>query len=90
VKIDLGAHVDGFVATLAHTVVLQADMNAPVTGAQADVMQATLLAGEAAIRLMRPGMKNTDVGVAIEKIATEFGVNVVEAGAYTRSHFSST
>ena len=29
VKIDLGAHVDGYVSTVAHTVVLMGDMNAP-------------------------------------------------------------
>lgn len=78
VKIDLGSHIDGYIATLAHTVVLQGDMNAPVTGAQADVMKAVQVAGEAAIRKLRPGLKNTDVGVAIEKVAEEFGVSVCE------------
>eukprot|EP00227_Mantoniella_beaufortii_P011326 CAMPEP_0197593610 /NCGR_PEP_ID=MMETSP1326-20131121/18565_1 /TAXON_ID=1155430 /ORGANISM="Genus nov. species nov., Strain RCC2288" /LENGTH=385 /DNA_ID=CAMNT_0043159617 /DNA_START=63 /DNA_END=1220 /DNA_ORIENTATION=- len=78
VKIDLGAHVDGFVATVAHTVVLMGDMNAPVTGPQADVMQAVITAGEAAIRKLRPGSTNIEVGAAIAKVAEEFGVNMVE------------
>jgi len=84
VKLDLGAHVDGFVATVAHTVVLMGDMNAPVTGVQADVMAAAVTAGEAAIRKLRPGCNAADVGKAIERVAEDFGVNVVE-GVLTHS-----
>jgi methionyl aminopeptidase len=78
VKIDLGAHVDGYVSTVAHTVVLMGDMNAPVTGAQADVMKAVVTAGEAAIRKLRPGVANSEVAKAIERVAEDFGVRVVE------------
>ncbi len=78
VKIDLGAHVDGYIAVVANTVLLQGDMNAPVTGQQADVMQAAVIAGEAAIRKLRPGNTNADVAAAIAKVAEDFGVNVVE------------
>ena len=78
VKIDLGAHVDGYVAAVAHTVVLMGDMNAPVTGAQADVMKAVVTAGEAAIRKLRPGVNNSEVAKAIGRVAEDFGVRVVE------------
>jgi methionyl aminopeptidase len=61
VKIDLGAHVDGYIAVVANTVVLMGDANAPVTGQQADVMQAAITAGEAAIRKLRPGSTNNEV-----------------------------
>jgi methionyl aminopeptidase len=78
VKIDLGAHVDGYIAVVATTKVLNADMNAPVVGQQADVMQAAVIAGEAAIRKLRPGNTTTAVAAAIAKVAEDFGVNVVE------------
>jgi methionyl aminopeptidase len=54
------------------------DMNAPVTGAQADVMKAVVTAGEAAIRKLRPGVANSEVAKAIERVAEDFGVRVVE------------
>ena len=52
VKIDLGAHIDGFIAVVAHTVVAGKDK---ITGRQADVMLAAHLASEAALRLVKPG-----------------------------------
>jgi methionyl aminopeptidase len=84
VKLDLGAHVDGYIAVVANTVVLMGDMNAPVTGVQADAMQAAITAGEAAIRKLRPGVSNQEVGKAIERVAEDFGVHVVE-GVLTHS-----
>ena len=77
-KLDLGAHVDGYIAVVANTVVLMGDMNAPVTGVQADAMQAAVTAGEAAIRKLRPGVSNSEVAAVIAKVAEDFGVNVVE------------
>ena len=44
VKIDLGAHIDGFIAVVAHTWVLGASAEAPVTGRKADVIMAAHLA----------------------------------------------
>ena len=41
-------------------------------------MQAAFTAGEAAIRKLRPGASNADVGRAIERVAEDYGVNVVE------------
>ena len=54
------------------------DMNAPVVGAQADVMKAVVTAGEAAIRKLRPGVNNSEVAKAIGRVAEDFGVRVVE------------
>lgn len=51
-KIDLGAHIDGFIAVVAHTVVVGVDK---VTGRQADALLAAHLASEAALRLAKPG-----------------------------------
>ena len=61
---DLGAHIDGFVATAAHSLVVQADEDAAVTGKAADVIAAANTALEAAIRLIRPGKKISDVSPA--------------------------
>ena len=51
---DLGCHIDGFIAVVAHTHVLQ---EGPVTGRAADVIAAASTAAEVALRLVRPGKK---------------------------------
>lgn len=51
---DLGCHIDGFIAVVAHTHVLQ---EGPVTGRAADVIAAANTAAEVALRLVRPGKK---------------------------------
>ena len=61
VKIDLGAHIDGFIAVVAHTLVVGASREAPVTGKKADAMLAAHLASEAALRLVKPGNETYEV-----------------------------
>jgi len=78
VKIDLGAHIDGFIAVVAHSFVLGASAEAPVTGRQADVMVAAHLASEAALRLVKPGMENTEVTETVTKIGEAFECKPVE------------
>lgn len=75
VKIDLGCHIDGFIAVVAHTHVLQAG---PVTGRAADVITAANTAAEVALRLVRPGKTNKDVTEAIQKVATAYDCKVTE------------
>ena len=73
-RIELGSHVDGYIATAATTIVVGANKTeAPVTGRKADVIQATHLATEAALRLMKPGKSSYEVTEAVQKIAKEFG-----------------
>jgi curved DNA binding protein len=79
VKIDLAAHVDGFVSTFAHTVVATDKPAEAITGKKADVICAAYFAGEAAVRLIRSGHKNSEVTDVFAKVAKDFGVNVVEA-----------
>ncbi|XP_057476724.1 ERBB-3 BINDING PROTEIN 1-like [Actinidia eriantha] len=74
-KIDLGCHIDGFIAVVAHTHVLQ---QGPVTGRQADVIAAANTAAEVALRLVRPGKKNKDVTEAIQKVAAAYDCKIVE------------
>lgn len=50
----MGCHIDGFIAVVAHTHVLQ---EGPVTGRSADVIAAANTAAEVALRLVRPGKK---------------------------------
>ncbi|XP_004489059.1 ERBB-3 BINDING PROTEIN 1-like isoform X1 [Cicer arietinum] len=74
-KIDLACHIDGFIAAVAHTHVLQ---EGPVTGRAADVIAAANTAAEVALRLVRPGKKNKDVTDAIQKVAAAYDCKIVE------------
>lgn len=64
VKVDLGAHIDGFIAVAAHTVVAKADATEKVSGRAADVILATYWASQAALRLLKPG---TGVSVPLRR-----------------------
>jgi len=52
---DLGAHVDGFIAVVAHTIVIGSSSEKKVTGRKADVVLAAHFASQAALRLLKPG-----------------------------------
>ncbi|KAG0466522.1 hypothetical protein HPP92_017498 [Vanilla planifolia] len=75
VKIDMGCHIDGFIAVVAHTHVLQ---DGPIVGRAADVIAAANTAAEVALRLVRPGKKNKDVTEAIQKVAAAYDCKIVE------------
>lgn len=51
----MGAHIDGFIAVAAHTVVAKSDANRKINGRRADVVLAAYWAGQAALRLLKPG-----------------------------------
>ena len=60
VKIDMGAHVDGFIAVVAHTVVVPGatgEKDKIATGRMADAILAAHYASEAALRLVKPGQE---------------------------------
>ncbi|CAO4374641.1 unnamed protein product [Caenorhabditis nigoni] len=78
VKIDLGVHIDGFIATAAHTVVVGASKDNKVTGKIADLLRGTYDGLEIAIRSLRPEASNTDVTRNIDKTAAEFGLTPIE------------
>ncbi|KAF5747632.1 EBP1 [Tripterygium wilfordii] len=75
VKIDMGCHIDGYIAVVAHTHVLQ---EGPVTGKAVDVIAAVNTAVEVAMRLVRPGKKKKDVTDAIQKVAAAYDCKIVE------------
>ena len=57
VKLDLGCYVDGYIAVAAHTMVCgeQPCPEKPLSGPRADVLHAAHIAGEVAVKLLRPG-----------------------------------
>lgn len=78
VKIDLGVHIDGFIAVVGHTVVVGASKENKVTGRKADVLQAAYLASELAQRLVKAGNENFTVTDQIQKVAEAFQCKPVE------------
>ncbi len=81
VKLHLGAHIDGFAAISAETIVVGATPESPVTGRRADALRAAWTAAEVAMRLVRVGNKNWQVTEAVDKVAVAWGCKPVE-GAF--------
>ncbi len=62
---DLGAHIDGFIAVVAHTIVVQSSEDDKIFGRKADVILAAHNASQAALRLLKP---ENEVRVTIDSI----------------------
>ncbi|XP_058459472.1 proliferation-associated protein 2G4 [Malaya genurostris] len=78
VKIDLGAHIDGFIAVAAHTIVVGATAENKCKGRTADVILAAHYASQAALRLLKDGISNYAVTDAVQKIASEYKCKPIE------------
>ncbi|XP_022796036.1 proliferation-associated protein 2G4-like [Stylophora pistillata] len=78
VKIDLGVHIDGYIAVVGHTIVVGASKDNKVTGKKADVLLAAYLASEGAQRLVKAGNENYTVTDQIQKVAEAFHCKPVE------------
>lgn len=78
IKIDLGSHIDGFIAVVAHTLVVGANKTEKITGRRADVILAAHYASEAALRLVKPGNDSDKVTDAVGKIAESFKCKPIE------------
>jgi methionine aminopeptidase len=78
VKIQLGAHIDGFASIHAETIVVGADAANPVTGRRADVIKAAYTAAEAAMRTVKIGNKNWSVTDIVAKSASLWDCKPVE------------
>ncbi|XP_059817520.1 proliferation-associated protein 2G4-like [Hypanus sabinus] len=76
-KIDLGIHVDGFIANVAHSFVV-GSKDIPVSGRKADVIKAAHYCAEVALRLIKPGNENIKVTEAWNKIAQAFNCTPIE------------
>jgi len=75
VKIDLGVHVDGYVAVVAHTYLLGSEK---VDGRKADVVMAAWTAAEVAQRMLKDGAKNGEITKAIAAVAESYKCTPVE------------
>lgn len=75
IKLDLGVHVDGYIAVVAHTVVLGEKSEKSRAN---DALLAAHYCAEAALRLVRPGVENTKVTDMVTKISESFGCKAVE------------
>jgi curved DNA binding protein len=78
VKIDLGCHIDGYIAVVAHTIVVGATREKKVTGRRADCILAAYYAAEAALRLIKPNENNLAVTDMIDRIANIYHCKPVE------------
>lgn len=78
VKIELGVHIDGYVAAVGTSLVVGATPENPVSGPKADVILAAYHSIETALRLIRPGNSNYAITEAYSKIAADFNCNMVE------------
>lgn len=78
VKVDLGAHVDGFIAVVAHTIVLGSSESNKVTGRKADAMLAAHYASQAALRLLKPGNQTYTVTDAVQKVCEAYKCKPIE------------
>lgn len=72
VKIDLGCHIDGYIAMAAHTVIVGGPEK--LTGKIADAMHACYNAAEGALRKIKVGGSNTDVTSTVEAVAAAFDI----------------
>jgi len=78
VKIQLGAHIDGFAAISGETIVVGASAENPVTGKRADAIKAAWTAAEAAMRTLKIGNKNWSITEIVARTSAAFGCKPVE------------
>lgn len=78
VKIDMGAHIDGFIAVAAHTIVVGASADKKVSGRQADVILAAYWAVQAALRLLKAGNTNYAITDAVQQISESYKCKPIE------------
>lgn len=74
IKLDLGVHVDGYIAVVAHTVVLSENKKSRAI----DALLAAHYCAEAALRLVKPGVENTKVTDVVTKISEAYSCKAVE------------
>jgi len=78
VKIHLGAHIDGFAAISAETMIVGATESEPASGRQAEVVKAAWTAAEAAMRTVKAGNKNWAVTDIVNKAVAPWNCKAVE------------
>lgn len=79
-KIDLGCHVDGYIASAAHTVVVGGGEDGKVGELDDDVKDvctASYMAMKVAAEFIKPGNKNSDVTEALSRVSEAYGVKFI-------------
>lgn len=71
-------HIDGFIAVVAHTIVIGASSKNKVTGRKADAILAAHHASQAALRLLKPGNETYAITDAVQKVADSYKCKPVE------------
>lgn len=81
VKMDLGCHLDGYIAVAAHTVVVAADDETPPAPNETIslVAVAAYNAMLVAAHSIQAGKTNVDVTKAVERVATQYGVKPISS-----------
>ncbi|CAG8579671.1 12473_t:CDS:2 [Cetraspora pellucida] len=72
VKIELGVHIDGYIASAAHTTILNPNPQQPIEGRSADVVAAAHFGAEVALKLLKAGNR------AVNQVANAFKCIPVE------------
>lgn len=84
VKIDLGCHIDGYIAVVAHTAIVPEEGSAAeaglpeLQGEEADVLKCANDAVELCARLIKPGNTNLQVTEALTKLEASYGVKSLQ------------
>mmetsp|Transcript_27442 Transcript_27442/g.76947 ORF Transcript_27442/g.76947 Transcript_27442/m.76947 type:complete len:397 (-) Transcript_27442:176-1366(-) len=81
VKMDLGCHIDGYIAVAAHTCVVgeSPDASPEVDEELGNVAVAAYNAMLVAASSIAAGAKNEDVTKAVEKVATNYGITPISS-----------
>jgi len=85
VKIDLGVHIDYYLAVTAHTVVIGATADAKVKGKTADLVLSALHGAQIALKTIQVGASNYQVTDAMKTVSECYGVNAVQVSSCIRS-----
>jgi curved DNA binding protein len=90
VKIDLGAHIDGFIGRVGHTIVVGAGTDAsPATGRVADTILAAHNSAQVLLRCLRPGIINHKATELITKVLDSYDVTSIEGNlSHTMGRFN--
>merc|ERR1711998_350921 len=79
VKIDMAVHIDGWIASVAHTVLCSGEAEALIpAGPKYNVVMACAVAAEAVMANLKPGVTNNSITPLFQRAAETFGCNVVE------------
>lgn len=80
VKVELGVHVDGYPAIVGETRIVDAPpADEVIAQSLASVSNAVYIAAHCIMRMLRPGVTNSDITYVVGHIAAHFGVKCVKS-----------